>query len=226
MARSPRCGGVTTGGMAPHRNGRSWLALILGAVALGTGLAWMLAAGWGVAPLDAFIAGMSRLTGLTIGTVIILTSSLFLVGAWFLGSRPGWGTLIAFVGVGAIVDAWNLLMFDWIGLAPDTWTIVARVLLWSVGFGLFALGVIATISSDLGANPYDQIIRAAHERFSTPLWASRLAFDGVVVLLAFVAGGAWGAGTIAIVILMPVALSALTPRIRTWIHGSEQAPIT
>lgn len=216
---------MTADRVSPHRNRRSWVALILGAAVLGTGLAWMLAAGWGVAPLDAFIAGMSRLTGLTIGTVIILTSSLFLVGAWFLGSRPGWGTLIAFVGVGVIVDAWNLLMFEWIGLAPDTWLMVLRVLLWLIGFALFALGVIATMSSDLGANPYDQIIRAAHERFSIPLWASRLAFDGVVVLLAFIAGGAWGAGTIAIVILMPVALSALTPRVRLWIHGPEQAPM-
>jgi len=31
-------------GGAPHRNARSWVALIVGAIALGTGLAWMLAA--------------------------------------------------------------------------------------------------------------------------------------------------------------------------------------
>lgn|GEM_PF-3414214 len=88
----------------PLKNPRSWASLLLGAVALGTGLAWMLAAAWGVAPLDAFIAGVAERTGLTVGTVIILMSSVFLAGIFLLRSRPGWGTLIAFVGVGVIVD--------------------------------------------------------------------------------------------------------------------------
>ncbi len=139
-------------GGAPHRNARSWIALVLGAVSLGTGLAWMLAAGWGVAPLDAFIAGTSALTGFTVGTVIIGVSLVFLVGSWILGSRPGWGTLIAFVGVGAVVDAWNLLVFDFLGWSPATWTIALRVGLWAVGFALFAGGVVATLASDLCAS--------------------------------------------------------------------------
>ena len=128
---------------APHRNARAWLALVLGAVSLGTGLAWMLAAGWGVAPLDAFIAGTSELTGLTVGTVIIAVSLFFLVGSWFLGSRPGWGTLIAFVGVGAVVDLWNLVVFDLLGWDPALWVIAPRIGLWTVGFALFALGYLA-----------------------------------------------------------------------------------
>src|SRR5210317_1943276 len=112
---------------AQHRNARAWLALVLGAVSLGSGLAWMLAAGWGVAPLDAFIAGTSELTGLTVGTVIIAVSLFFLVGSWFLGSRPGWRTLIAFVGVGAVVDLWNLVVFDLLGWDPASWVIASRI---------------------------------------------------------------------------------------------------
>ena len=208
---------------APHRNPRSWLALILGAFALGTGLAWMLAAGWGVAPLDAFIAGTSALTGLTVGTVIILVSLFFLVGAWLLGSRPGWGTLIAFVGVGAVVDAWNLFVFDFLELSPTGWSIAGRLALWIFGFALFALGVVSTLASDLGANPYDQIVRAAHERFGITLWLSRLLFDGVVLIIAFILGGAWGVGTVAILALMPVAMGSLTPRVRRWVHLEESA---
>lgn len=211
---------------APHRNPRSWTALIIGAISLGTGLAWMLAAGWGVAPLDAFIAGTSQLTGFTVGTVIIGVSLVFLVGSWLLGSRPGWGTLIAFVGVGAVVDAWNLLVFDLLGWSPPTWSIAFRIGLWLIGFVLFAGGVVATLSSDLGANPYDQIVRAAHERFGISLALSRLAFDGVVLIGAFLLGGAWGAGTVAIVILMPIAMGFLTPRMRTWVHRQTREDST
>lgn len=204
---------------SPHRNPRSWASLLVGALALGTGLAWMLAADWGVAPLDAFIAGMANLTGLTIGTVIILMSSLFLVGIFLLGSRPGWGTLIAFVSVGVIVDVWNLVVIELLDWSPADWSVGARVVLWMLGFALFALGVVGTLASDLGANPYDHIVRSFHERVGLPLWASRLAFDGVILVLAFLVGGAWGAGTIAILVLMPLALAVATPRVRRWVHG-------
>lgn len=205
----------------PLRNRRSWIALLLGAFALGTGLAWMLAAGWGVAPLDAFIAGSAELTGLTVGTLIIGVSVVFLIGSWLLGSPPGWGTPIAFIGVGAVVDAWNLLIFDMVGWSPAESSIGLRIFLWMIGFALFAGGVVATLASDLGANPYDQIVRAAHERFGISLWLSRLLFDGVIVIAAFLLGGAWGAGTVAIVILMPLAMGSLTPVVRRWVHRPE-----
>ncbi|HEV8024996.1 MAG TPA: hypothetical protein VGP37_08950 [Candidatus Nanopelagicales bacterium] len=200
------------------RNPRSWMALIVGAFSLGTGLAWMLAAGWGVAPLDAFIAGSAEITGLTVGTLIIVMSVLFLIGSWLLGSPPGWGTPVAFIGVGAVVDAWNLVVFDLIGWSPTDWSIALRIGLWVVGFALFAGGVVATLASDLGANPYDQIVRAVHERFGISIGLSRLIFDAVILTIAFVLGGAWGAGTVAILVLMPVALGTLTPHTRRWIH--------
>ncbi len=204
---------------APHRNHRSWLALLLGAFSLGTGLAWMLAAAWGVAPLDAFIAGASELTGLTIGTVIIVISLFFVAAAWLLGSRPGIGTPIAFVGVGVVVDVWNLVIFDALSWTPADWAVAARVVTWIVGFALFAGGVIATLASDLGANPYDQIVRVVHEKFGISLALSRLAFDGVILLGAFLIGGAWGVGTVAILVLMPIAMGSLTPRLRRWVHS-------
>jgi uncharacterized membrane protein YczE len=204
---------------APHRIRRSWLALLLGAFSLGTGLAWMLAAAWGVAPLDAFIAGASELTGLTIGTVIIVISLFFVAAAWLLGSRPGIGTPIAFVGVGVVVDVWNIVIFDALSWMPADWAVAARVVTWIVGFALFAGGVIATLASDLGANPYDQIVRVVHEKFGISLALSRLAFDGVILLGAFLIGGAWGVGTVAILVLMPIAMGSLTPRLRGWVHS-------
>lgn len=204
---------------APHRNRRSWLALLVGALALGSGLAWMLAVEWGVAPLDAFIAGVSERSGLTVGTVIVLISLFFVAAAWVLGSRPGIGTPIAFVGVGVVVDTWNIVIFDVLDWAPATWAVALRIVVWIVGFTLFAAGVVATLASDLGANPYDQIVRVVHERFGLSLAGSRLAFDAVVLAGAFIVGGAWGVGTVAIVILMPIAMGWLTPRFRRWVHG-------
>ena len=209
-----------------HRNRRAWVALAFGALSLGTGLAWMLSAAWGVSPLDAFIAGAAEVTGLTIGTVIVLLSLVFVVASWVLGSRPGLGTPIVFVGVGAVVDVWNIVIFDALTWTPADWSVAARVALWIVGFVLFAGGIIATLASGLGANPYDQIVLVVHERFGIPLALSRLLFDAVILLAAFLIGGAWGVGTVAILILMPLALGWLTPRFHSWVHAlhaEEQA---
>lgn len=203
---------------APHRNKRSWWALLLGALALGTGLAWMLSVEWGVAPLDAFIAGTSDLTGLTVGTLIILISLFFVAAAWLLGSRPGVGTPIAFVGVGVVVDVWNLAIFDVLAWEPGSWAVGTRIVIWIVGFALFAVGVVATLASDLGANPYDQIVRVVHEKFGISLALSRLGFDAVILAGAFLIGGAWGVGTVAILVLMPLAMGSLTPAVRRWVH--------
>ena len=209
-----------------HRNRRAWIALVVGALSLGTGLAWMLSAAWGVSPLDAFIAGSAEITGLTIGTTIVLLSLVFVVASWALGTRPGIGTPIVFVGVGVVVDVWNIVIFDALTWTPADWSVMARVALWVVGFVLFAGGIVATLASDLGANPYDQIVLVVHERFGIPLALSRLIFDAVILFAAFLIGGAWGVGTVAILILMPLALGWLTPRFRSWVHalhGEEQA---
>ena len=206
---------------SPHRNPRSWTALFLGAFSLGSGFAWMLAAGWGLGPLDAFIAGSAEITGLTVGTLIVVASLVFLIGSWLLGSPPGWGTLIAFVGVALVVDAWNLLVFDFIGWIPAGWSIALRIGLWVVGFLLFAGGVMATLASDLGANPYDQFVRAVHERFSISIGLARLIFDAIILVIAFALGGALGAGTVALLILMPLAMGIFTPLFRQWVHGND-----
>lgn len=203
---------------APHRNSRSWLALGLGALSLGTGLAWMLASEWGVAPLDAFIAGSAELTGLTVGMLIVLLSVLFVAAAWMLGSRPAIGTPIVFVEVGLVVDLWTIVIFDALGLAPDDWSVATRVAVWVSGFLLFSAGVAATLASNLGASPYDQFVRVVHEKFGISMAISRLVFDGVVLVIALVIGGAWGVGTVAILILMPLALRWAIPVLHPWIH--------
>jgi Predicted membrane protein len=94
---------------------------------------------------------------------------------------------------------------------------------WILGFVLFAGGVVATLASDLGANPYDQIVRAVHERFGISLWLSRLLFDAVILVIAFLLGGAWGAGTVALLVLMPIAMGWLTPHFRRLVHGETSA---
>jgi len=44
----------------------------------------------------------------------------------------------------------------------------------------------------------------------------------VILVFAFLLGGAWGAGTIAILVLMPVAMGSATPVVRRWVHDQPK----
>ena len=97
-----------------HRNRRARVALLVGALLLGTGLAWMLSAAWGVAPRDAFIAGSADVTGLTIGTVIVLLS-LVLV----MGGALGLGTIALLVVLPPVLGWMTPRFHNWVHSLHD-----------------------------------------------------------------------------------------------------------
>jgi len=79
--------------------------LLAGLLVFGVSLALLIKAGLGLDPWDVFAQGFSRRTGLSIGTVTIVTSLLLLL-AWIpLRQRLGIGTLANALVVGLVIDA-------------------------------------------------------------------------------------------------------------------------
>src|SRR5687767_12286925 len=78
--------------------------LLLGLVLFGFGIALMAEAGLGLGPWEAFHQGISRLTGLELGTVSILLGIPILALWWPLGERPGFGTLVNVVLIGSATN--------------------------------------------------------------------------------------------------------------------------
>jgi uncharacterized membrane protein YczE len=66
--------------------------------------AMLVLAGFGLDPWDILHQGLSRTFGLGIGTWAILVSFVVLLGWWPLRQRPGIGTVINVVVVGAVID--------------------------------------------------------------------------------------------------------------------------
>ncbi len=93
-----------------------------------------------------------------------------------------------------------------------------RVALWIVGLLFFCTGILGIFSSDLGASPYDQVVRAIAFRTGRSLGFARLAVDAIVLLTAIVLGGAWGIGTVIILIAIPLALNLVLPHIKRHVH--------
>lgn len=203
----------------PLRNPRAWVALILGVILVGIGLGFMIDGDFGVAPPDAMFTGMSRASGLTVGTVLVLASILMVLLAWSLGVKPAIGTLISFLGIALVVDLTRL------GLAAadvSEWTLAAHVALWVVGLVLFCSGILGIFAADLGTSPYDQVVRAVALRTGRSLGFGRLMVDAVALLSAILLGGSWGLGTVIILIAVPLGLNLVLPHIKRHVHPQQR----
>lgn len=211
---------VSTPVVPALRAPRSWAALLLGVVLVGVGLGFMIDGGFGVAPADALFTAVSRASGLSVGVVLILMSILMVLMAWALGIRPAIGTLITFVGIGILVDITRL---GGAAVGAPEWELPARIALWTVGLLIFCAGVVGIFSADLGTSPYDQVVRAIALRTGRSLGFARVIVDAITLLTAIILGGSYGVGTVVILIVIPLALNLVLPRVKR--HVRPGAPI-
>ena len=188
---------------------------------MGIGLAMMIDAGFGVAPADAFFTGVSRTSGLTVGTVLFLVSIVMVIGSWALGIKPAIGSLVTFVGIAVVVDATRAVLA--LMGAPD-WSMLARIPLWVGGLTLFCAGVMGIFGSNLGTSPYDQVVRAVALRTGRSLGFGRAIVDVLAFTGALLLGGSWGWGTVVILVTVPLALNLVLPRYRRLL-GMEVAEV-
>lgn len=201
----------------PLRHARAWVALVVGVVLVGIGLGLMIDADFGVAPADALFTGLSRTSGLSVGTVLVLASILMVLMSWALGLRPAVGTLVAFIGIAVIVDLTRLVISP---LDVPEWAVGTRIAVWIVGLLAFCTGVLGIFASDLGASPYDQVVRSIAYRTGRSLGFARLVVDAIALLGGIVLGGSWGLGTVIILIAVPAALNLVLPRVRRHVQAA------
>ena len=205
----------TTAVRVPYRSPRAWAALLVGTAFVGIGLGCMIDADFGVAPLDALFTGISRQSGLSVGVVLFCISVLMVLMSWALGLKPAIGTLVSFIGISLIVDL-TRAVGDASGV--DDWTLGARIAWWILGLLLFCSGVIGLFSSDLGASPYDQLVRSVAYRTGRSLGFARLVIDAMGLVAAILLGGSWGFGTLVILFAVPIVLNRLLPLVKPRIH--------
>ena len=88
-----------------NRPARRLVQLYAGLVLYGASMALQVRAGLGLDPWDVFHQGVADRTGLSFGTVVILTGAAVLL-AWIpLRQRPGVGTVSNVIVIGIAVDA-------------------------------------------------------------------------------------------------------------------------
>ncbi len=167
-----------------------WARLLAGLALFGIGIALMVRSRLGLSPWEVLHQGISLHTGLPIGTVSI-AMGLPLMLLWLpLGQRPGWGTLLNIVLIGAITDLSLLVL-------PTADSLAARAALVTVGILLIGLGSGLYLGADMGAGPRDGLMIGLARRTGLSVRLIRTAIEISVLAAGWLMGGTVGIGTIA-----------------------------
>ena len=193
-------------GAARDRPAERSLRLVSGLLIFGTSLALLIKADLGLDPWNVFAQGVSHRTGLTIGTVTILTSLLLLL-LWIpLRQRLGIGTFANALLVGAVIDAGLVVLPPPDGIGVQVAYLVVAVLGSGVGSGLY-------IGAGWGPGARDGIMTGLAAR-GVPLSAARAAIELSALLIGWLLGGSVGIGTIVFALAIGPLVGLLLPRLR------------
>ena len=165
--------------------------LFAGLVFYGLGMALMIESRLGLTSWDVFHQGLSRVTGLSFGWVVILLGVPILV-LWIpLRQRPGFGTVANLVVIGFVVDG----ALATIPAPAPMWLrigyLVAGIVVIGLGTGLY-------IGARMGPGPRDGLMTGVVARFPRlSIRLVRTVMELSVLALGWVLGGTVGIGTLA-----------------------------
>jgi uncharacterized membrane protein YczE len=179
--------------------------LLAGLVLFGLGLALLVQAHLGLDPWTVFSQGLSRRTGLSLGTLTVVTSLVVLLLWVPLRQRPGIGTVANALIVGPVLD---------LGLAvipvPDGlgWRVALLVL--AVLTTAFATGLY--LGAGWGPGPRDGLMTGLHA-LGLPVFAARAMVEITVLAAGWLLGGSVGVATVVFALSIGPLVSRALPRL-------------
>jgi uncharacterized membrane protein YczE len=170
---------------------RRLVQLFAGLALYGFSMALLVQSGLGLDPWDVFHQGVSKVTGLGLGLVVILTGIPVLL-LWIpLRQRPGFGALANVLVVGLAVDGALALLPPGATWPARIGYLVAGIVLNAVATGLY-------IGSRFGAGPRDGLMTGVVGRFpKLSVRLVRTCIELTVLSAGFLLGGTVGIGTVA-----------------------------
>lgn len=172
--------------------------LYVGLALYGLSIALQISSRLGNDPWDTFHQGLSRHTGLSIGTWIVIAGALVMLFWIPMRQRPGIGTIsnVVFVGVFADLFLWLLPDPRWLALR---WAyLVAAILINGFATGCY-------IGAGLGPGPRDGLMTGLAAR-GLSIRVVRTCIEVTVLAIGWLLGGTAGIGTL----LYAVAIGPLS----------------
>ena len=186
------------------------LRCLFGLLLFGLGISMIIDAELGAAPWDVFHTGVSELTGISVGNIVILTG-LALLLIWIpLRERPGLGTLLNAVVIGVVVDLTLPVIPELSALLPRLGLMFGGVVVIAVGSGFY-------IGAGLGPGPRDGLMTGLAKRSiggrPISIRVARTVVELVVLSVGVALGGSVGLGTAVFTLGIGPLVQVFLPRL-------------
>src|SRR3954447_13508197 len=190
------------GSMSPMT--RRLVQLYAGLLLYGLSMALQVRATLGLGPWDVFHDGVSDMTGLSFGTVVILTSVVVLLMWVPLRQKPGLGTVSNVFLVGAAADL-GLWLF------PEGGPLSVRLAMLGAGVALNAVASAAYLGARLGPGARDGLMTGFVGKTGLSVGRVRTALELGVLMIGLMLGGSAGLGTIVYALSIGPLLQLMLP---------------
>jgi uncharacterized membrane protein YczE len=161
--------------------------LLAGLVLFGLALALLVQADLGLDPWTVFGQGVARRTGLSLGTVTVISSVLVLAAWWPLHQRLGLGTVANALVVGPVLDVGVALIVPPGGLVGQVAYLIGAIVGTAIATGLY-------IGAGWGPGPRDGLMTGL-AALGVPIAVSRTTIELTVLIVGWALGGTVGVGT-------------------------------
>jgi uncharacterized membrane protein YczE len=161
--------------------------------------ALMVRANLGLDPWDVLHQGISRHSGLAIGTVSIIVGAVVLLGWIPIRQRPGLGTLSNVVIVGFSMNVTLQFLAVQHGYPIRSVLLLGGILVCGLATGMY-------ISAGLGPGPRDGLMTGWSRHTGISIRLTRTVLEVCVLVIGWLLGGSVGIGTV----LFAVAIGPLS----------------
>ena len=167
----------------------TFVLLCIGLAIFGLGEGLLLISTTGNSPWSVLAEGITKITGITIGTSTFLVSVAVLSFCIFLKQKPGIGTIMNIIIIAGVIDL-TLNFID-----PPT-SIVSKYILAVVSVLLVGLGSGIYLVANLGPGPRDGLMTGLTQATGFPIAFVRASIEISVVIIGWYLGGTVGIGTL------------------------------
>lgn len=180
--------------------------LLTGLTLCAVGIAMLVRAELGLGPWDVLHQGLSVATGMSIGRATILTGFVVLLLWLPLRQRPGLGTVMNVLWIGASLDVL-------LALTTTPSSVALRWLLLATGPVVFGVGVAVYIGAGVGTGPRDGVMTGL-EQLGIPIAVARTGIELAALALGWMLGGTVGFGTVYFALSVGPIVHVALPRLR------------
>lgn len=165
------------------------LLLCLGLTIFGLGEGLLLVSTTGNSPWSVLAEGITKITGITIGTSTFLVSIGVLLLWVFLKQKPGIGTIMNIIIIAGVIDLTLIYFESPTSLISKYMLAIVSVLLVGFGSGIYLV-------ANLGPGPRDGLMTGLTQVTNLPIAFIRASIEISVVLIGWYLGGTVGIGTL------------------------------